>query len=330
VTREHGERGDGLVASKPYRVSIEDVGDRAAAAFLGFASGDALGATAEFLTPTEIQAQFGVLRDIVGGGWLRLPAGSVTDDTEMSLCIARSIVEVGFSPQDIAERFAAWLKTAPRDVGATCRRGIRRYIVEGTVFAQPSEMDAGNGAVMRMLPIALASVGDSSVLAKWSTAQAHITHYHPLSDAACLIFGQLLHLALVGHGKPRLLALTDDFLSHYPTFKFDGKFVQSSAYVVDTLRTVLRAFFETNTFEDCVVRTVNWGGDADTTGAIVGALAGAYYGLQEIPRRWSKKLQGEVAKEVQRLARDLVARSPVAARPLNVDVPRVFLRGLIE
>ena len=96
-----------------------------------------------------------MLRKIVGGGWLKLKPGEVTDDTQMSLCIARSLVAVGWSPLDIAERFAAWFKGWPVDVGNTCRRGIARYINHGTLAGPFNEGDAGNGAAMRVAPVAL-------------------------------------------------------------------------------------------------------------------------------------------------------------------------------
>ena len=299
--------------------------DRAAAAFLGFAIGDALGATAEFMSSGEIKAQFGVLKDICGGGWLHLPVGAVTDDTEMSLCIARSIHARGFDPGDIAVRFAVWLKTRPRDVGGTCRRGIRRFIVDGTLCAPPSDMDAGNGAAMRMTPIAIATVGNTNLLVDWALRQAHITHHHPLSDAAGVLFGQMVHLALVGHGKQRLEELVRTCIAMYPVFAYDNAEVFGGAYVVDTVRTVLRAFFATSTFEECVVTTVNCGGDTDTAGAIAGSIAGAYYGLEEIPDRWTRKLESSVRHEVQAVARSLVLRSPAVRDPDRIDIARTFV-----
>lgn len=318
-----------LTAFESYRISIDDLKDRAKAAFLGFAIGDALGATAEFMTPSEIRAAFGVLKDIQGGGWLHLPAGAVTDDTEMSLCLARSLVAKGFSAIDIAEHFTAWLKSRPRDVGGTCRRGIRRFIADRSICAPPSDMDAGNGAAMRVVPVALATVGDSELLANWAITQAHITHHHRLSDAACVVLGQMLHLALVGHGKTRLEALVRDFLLNFPVFGYSGSDVQSSAYIVDTLRTVLKAFLRTHNFEDCVITTVNWGGDADTTGAIAGALAGAYYGLGEIPERWVRRLDSAVRREVEQLSLELVALSPAVRSQRPLVISRTFLTSAL-
>ncbi|HEY5191444.1 MAG TPA: ADP-ribosylglycohydrolase family protein, partial [Candidatus Deferrimicrobium sp.] len=103
--------------------------DRARATLFGVAVGDALGATTEFMTPAQIRDRFGVHREIVGGGWLKLPPGQVTDDTEMTLCVARGIAEPGrWDLTEIADRFARWLSGGPVDVGATCRRGIEEYM----------------------------------------------------------------------------------------------------------------------------------------------------------------------------------------------------------
>jgi len=108
--------------------------DRALAAFLGFAIGDALGATVEFMTKGEITARYGVHRNIIGGGWLRLAPGQVTDDSEMALRLGRSLVRrEGLDVHDVCDEFAKWLKAGPTDVGNTCRRGIRRYITQGTI-----------------------------------------------------------------------------------------------------------------------------------------------------------------------------------------------------
>ena len=102
---------------------------RARAALLGGAVGDALGATTEFMKPSQIREQIGVHREITGGGWLNLLPGQVTDDTEMTLCVARGIVQVReWNLAAIADRFALWLSGGPADVGATCRRGILKYV----------------------------------------------------------------------------------------------------------------------------------------------------------------------------------------------------------
>ncbi|MGE5785866.1 MAG: ADP-ribosyl-[dinitrogen reductase] hydrolase, partial [Myxococcales bacterium] len=291
----------------------KDVEQRATAALIGAAVGDALGATTEFMVPSEIQLTYGVLRDIVGGGWLRLSAGQVTDDTQMALCVARSIAVRGWCLEDVANRFVEWLRSRPLDVGNTCRRGIRRYMTHATLAGPPLEDDAGNGAVMRVAPVALATLGNVPLLVKLAIEQAHITHNHFLSDSACVLAGSLLQMACLGSSKLRLLKLAREFVAEVPKFTFQPYRRLCTAYVVDTMQTVLHYFFSTRSFEDCLVGTVNQGGDADTAGAIVGAVAGAYYGLEAIPERWVRQLSPELVQELRDLAQQLVDVSPLGA-----------------
>lgn len=292
--------------------NIEEISDRARAAFIGMAIGDALGATVEFMTPSEIAAKYGIFRDVVGGGWLRLKPGQVTDDTEMALCIARAIVKKQrWSLEAVADNFAAWLKSRPVDCGDTCRKGIRAYLIHGRLESPPNEWDAGNGAAMRLLPAALFSLPDGELLKKYVIEQAHITHNNPLSDAACLCIGQLLHLALCGAEKSRLRRHVDSFVSRFPTFHFEPYRGLATGYVVDTMQTVFHWFFRGRNFEECLVGTVNQGADADTTGAICGMLAGAYYGMENIPQRWFKKMDVKVISEIERMVERLISESPV-------------------
>lgn len=283
-----------------------DIASRAKAAFLGFAVGDALGAPVEFMTPSEIKAKYGTLREMVGGGWLRLKPGQVTDDTEMSLCVARAIADNGWSVRAIAENFAGWLKSKPIDVGDTCRRGIRNFILKDMLETPFNQWDAGNGALMRMVPVALATVGDNDRLERWATEQGHLTHNHPLSDAACICYGKLIHLALQGRSKTRLRREAETLFTDYPTFRFEPYRGLATGYVVDTFQTVLHHFFRCKNFEECVAGAVNQGGDADTTGAIIGGLAGAYYGMDGIPLQWLKKIDKSVADELAKLSAKLL------------------------
>ena len=130
--------------------------DRALGAYLGLAIGDALGATVEFMTPREIAARYGVHREIVGGGWLKLAPGQVTDDTAMSLALGDALLRgerLGrrFDTQLVAEAYLAWWRGKPVDCGNTCRRGIQRCLRDGSLSGPPNEGDAGNGALMRNL-----------------------------------------------------------------------------------------------------------------------------------------------------------------------------------
>jgi ADP-ribosyl-[dinitrogen reductase] hydrolase len=229
----------------------------------------------------------------------------------MSLCVARAIVANDcWDLAAIAGQFAAWLKTRPIDVGDTCRRGIRNFMLHGQLETPPNQWDAGNGALMRMLPVALFTVGNDELLQRYVTEQAHITHNNPLSDAACCCYGRLMHLALAGRSKARLRREVDALIAQYPTFAFEPYRGLATGYVVDTFQTVCHYFFRGRNFEECVIGTVNQGGDADTTGAIIGGLAGAYYGMESLPQRWLKRLDRALTKEITYLAEEIIRRSP--------------------
>lgn len=277
-----------------------DVQDRAMAAFLGFALGDALGATVEFLTPREIAARHGLHREITGGGWLKLKPGAVTDDTEMALVLGRSLIaRQGFDAGDICAGFAAWLKSGPVDVGNTCRRGIRRFLEKGTVEGPYAEDDAGNGAAMRVLPVALATLGHPERAAAWTVAQAHATHNHPLSDAACVALVRMVQGLVLGAGSAVIAQEAEALITQHRDFRFTPYRGRSSAFVVETLQTVLHYTLSSESFEEVLTGTVNQGGDADTTGALAGMLAGARGGMAALPPRWLDALDPAVTAEIR-------------------------------
>ena len=292
-------------------IDLADIRSRARAAFLGVALGDALGATVEFMTPGEIRAEHGVHREIVGGGWLRLKPGRVTDDTEMSLCIAQALDAAGgWSLRGIADNFAKWMKSSPTDVGNTVRHGIRGWMVHGRIETPPNAWDAGNGAAMRMLPVALFTLGDDALLARCAVDQGHITHNHPFSDAGCVALGRMVHQALLRAPLASLRAQADALVAQHPNFAFEPYRGNATGYIVDTLQTVFHHFFATRSFEECLVAVVNQGHDSDTTGAIAGMIAGAFYGRDALPGRWLEKLDPALIGALERHADRLVALSP--------------------
>jgi len=287
--------------------------ERALGAYLGLACGDALGAPVEFMTRTEILARHGELRRMVGGGWLKLAPGQITDDTQMALALARAIIAGdGFDATLAAEQFAAWLQTKPIDVGNTCRRGIRRYMLDGSLSGPPAEGDAGNGACMRNLPLALATLGDAGQFARATLSQCHLTHHHVLSDAATVTLGAMTQALILGEDLEVARAMADDLVARHRQFRFAPYPGRASAYIVDTVQTVLHCLFTTTSFEECVVAAVNQGDDADTNGAIAGMLAGARYGRAAIPRHWTAQLEGNVAATIEAQTRALIALSPAA------------------
>ena len=283
---------------------------RAEAAYLGLAIGDALGATVEFLTPREISCQHGVHRELRGGGWLRLKAGHVTDDTTMSLALGAAILADGgeVRPLSCAQAFDAWMRGKPVDIGNTVRRNLLAFRRSGDPSALPSEHDAGNGAAMRVLPVALATLAqDEAAVRAAVRAQAHVTHNNPASDAAA----EFLALAVQDfvRGEPlrhvyrRRIA---PLVAGHPEFIYKGKRRENpSGWIVETMQAVLQALMDTDDFESCLVDVANRGGDADTTGAIAGMLAGALYGLDAIPPRWLKALDPAVREACRAQARRL-------------------------
>ncbi|VAX12351.1 ADP-ribosyl-[dinitrogen reductase] glycohydrolase [hydrothermal vent metagenome] len=285
---------------------------RAQAAYLGVAIGDALGATVEFMTPREIRASYGMHRDIIGGGWLRLRRGYVTDDTQMSLALGRAILDKGeFQASAVAEAFSEWMRSKPIDIGNTVRRGIMHYRSSGQTEVPANEHDAGNGACMRSLPIALLTLGQP-----WAEVQAlsrqhcHITHHNPLSDRATEYVIKMVQVALRAGERQSLETLAQELVEHESKFKYNGKRSENpSAYIVETMHAVLQAFFEEHTFEAALINVVNRGGDADTTGAILGMISGAFYGLDAIPPRWLQSLNAEIRDACSHQARQLIGLS---------------------
>jgi ADP-ribosyl-[dinitrogen reductase] hydrolase len=273
--------------------------DRALGSYLGLAIGDALGATVEFMTAREIAAQFKVHKDILGGGWLRLKPGRVTDDTEMALALGSALTASGgWNLRAIADAFAAWMRGGPVDIGHTCRRGISRYVADGSLCAPPAEDSAGNGAAMRNLPAVFVSLGGEERLVQRSLEQAHLTHNHPQSDAGTAALARMTRRLLLAGAQADCNQIAAELIARHPAFAFKPWPGQTSGYIVHTLQTVFDGFFHTGSFEDCLLRVVNRGGDADTTGALAGQLAGALYGVQGIPPRWLKRLDPKVTTAI--------------------------------
>lgn len=295
----------------------EIAASRAEAAYLGLALGDALGATVEFMTPREIAHRYGVHREIRGGGWLNIRPGQVTDDTTMALALGNAILADGGEVRALscAQAFDAWMRGKPVDIGNTVRRNLVAFRRTGCPCASLSEFDAGNGAAMRVLPVALALCGrDEATLCEGACVQAHVTHNNPESDAACrfivLAVGQFIAGASLSTVYRRCIA---PYVEAHPRCAYRGKRRENpSGWIVETMQAVLQSLMHTDSFESCLIDVVNRGGDADTTGAIAGMLAGACYGLPAIPSRWLKALDPGVSAACRSQARALVANAVLA------------------
>lgn len=287
--------------------------DRAIAAYFGLAIGDALGATVEFLTPREIVEQHGEHRDIVGGGWLRLRKGRVTDDTEMSLALGQSILTSGgVNAVAAAQAFSDWMRTKPVDIGNTVRRGIGHFRQTGLAEVPLHDYDAGNGACMRTLPIALYTLGaDVATVDAAHRTQAHVTHHNLVSDAGTLAVIQMVQTGLRGGTRAELQTIAEALVAADERYRFDRRRMENpGGYIVETLRAVFQALFATDNFEAALIDVVNRGGDADTTSAILGMIAGAFYGLDAIPKRWLTALDKDTAGACRAQALALLQASP--------------------
>lgn len=290
--------------------------ERARAAYLGFAVGDALGATTEFLTPREIAARHGVHKNMIGGGWLRLKAGRVTDDTGMALALGDALLEAkGFDAATAADHFVRWMRSKPVDVGDTVRRGLSGYISEGRLVAERSGRAAGNGAAMRNLPVIIATLSGAAAFEEWTIGQARITHNNEESAAGTLMLGSLTRAAILEGQAAPLQSIARGWIERRGQFDHRRYKGEAGGYIVETVRTVLHFFFNTYDFEPLLVGVVNQGGDADTNAALAGQLGGAFYGPDSIPSRWLRKLDGGVKERIERQVEDLLSAFPIQHLP---------------
>lgn len=281
-------------------MEISALQDRYRGVLLGKAVGDALGATVEFMSRENIRAEYGELREIIGGGWLNLPAGEITDDTQMAICIAGSIVDQGgFDPDDISRRFVAWYHSDPRDIGNTTRHALAQ-LAGGVPWHEAGEnthramrpRDASNGSVMRCAPVAMLDRADRHANARHSADSSRITHANPLCIEGCVVLNAAIaallndpHIdpvAIAGAvtGNETVLAALQGVSSA------NAERLDAGGYVLATVQSALWAVTNHRTLEDAIVAAVNLGQDADTTGAVAGALAGAKWGAAAIPDRW--------------------------------------------
>ncbi|WP_311173944.1 ADP-ribosylglycohydrolase family protein [Halobellus ordinarius] len=295
--------------------------DRARGVILGLACGDALGRPVEFNSASEISAAHGRLDEMVGHGTWNQPAGTITDDTDQALCIARSLVErQAFDPADIAARFVAWYDSGPFDIGRMTMRSLSRLKHGDTwheagqhVWEQSREgQNAGNGSVMRCPPLAIPYASDWDHLTEVSRQSSQITHADPRCTEGCALLNLTVAgllddadtplqeaLEYVGSDAPAELVTALE-----PLVRDDAPAtLETSGYVVHSLQTALHDGLRAETAEDAIVTAVNRGGDTDTIGAIAGAVAGARFGASQLPAQWVAAL--DEAAELESLAEEL-------------------------
>lgn len=287
-----------MTQENPVPNEQERLRDRFRGALIGLASGDALGAPLEF-QPARDPEHY--VTDMVGGGWLKLPPGMWTDDTQLTLATVESLLgKKVFDPDDIARRFVAWYRSNPPDIGMHTVR-VLTAIAQGTPWEEASLQEqaetpdnAPNGSLMRCAPLALFFYKHPDYVASLSPVLSRITHAHPDCEWACVFLNCLIALLLNGVGKQKAVeaayeacdSASEALKERIGRAMTPQNHTSPSGWVLDTLEVALWAFLHTTNFETALVIAVNRGDDADTVGAVTGALAGAYYGLSHIPERW--------------------------------------------
>lgn len=290
-----------------------DLRERYRGALLGLAVGDAVGTTVEF----SPRGTFTPVTDLVGGGPFRLAPGQWTDDTSMALCLAASLVEKGdFDARDQMDRYCAWMQHGYMsstgtcfDIGTTTSAALRNYLRTKEPFSgSPDPRAAGNGSLMRLAPAPMFYYPDIAAAIYHSGESSRTTHAAVDCVDSCRYFAFLLCQAFAGQDKETLLAAPDDGTfdppltakvaaiakGNYRTKTRDR--IVGNGYVINSLEAALWSFATTPTYKDAILTAVNLGDDADTTAAICGQIAGAYYGVNAIPATWLAKvaLRGEI------------------------------------
>jgi ADP-ribosyl-[dinitrogen reductase] hydrolase len=291
-------------------------------ALLGLACGDAVGTTVEF----QPRGTFTPLTDMVGGGPFKLKPGQWTDDTSMALCLAASLVEKGaFDPRDQMDRYVAWMTLGYLsstgecfDIGNATAGALSRYGVYRNPYSgSPDPRAAGNGSIMRLAPVPMFFFPDVAAAIHHAGESSRTTHGAVECIDGCRFLAALLVKALAGQSKEEILfgphfpPGVDKTLSPNIQTLADGLYrdkpesaIQGSGYVVACLEAALWCFWQTDNYREAVLRAANLGDDADTTAAVCGQLAGAYYGEQAIPPAWREQVA--MREEIIRLADGLL------------------------
>ncbi len=263
----------------------------------GMAIGDSLGTSTEFMYQSEIQKKYKLHKDLVGGGWLNLFPGEVSDPTEITLCVCRALektprfdTRIGLGSlffQNCCQELSDWLDSRPRDMDLCCRNVIEHcknapYSDWFSYAADSSNIEPrerySNGSLLQTLPLILTGAPLSSVL-----YLSRMTHNNPVCDKAVTDFYLQLYSCMEGTFD-KTVHSTCDFTP--------------IRHVQNTLDRALFHLSHTNCMEDAVVEAVNAGGDTNVIGAITGCLAGALYGYENIPERWIKVLDSSIKNQL--------------------------------
>lgn len=302
-------------------MSIEVVRDRQRGCMYGLAIGDALGAAVEFQMPGEFVPVTGYRsggpHGLDAGQWTddTSMALALADSLNQTATTYEGGLEKteckiwGFDKADQLRRYLKWWQDGEYsvngwcfDIGGTTKSALWEFETNGKTTAAYDNYSQGNGSIMRLAPVAIA-YGVYASLADRCRNSSETTHAHPNCTEACAILGSMLGKFMhSGDRDPKFLWwLLDDLVqcvdSETPYFKmlveardgfgteaYKAKPVKGSGYVVESLEASLWAFLTSDSFEEAVLKAVNLGDDADTTGAVTGQLAGAYWGYSGISR----------------------------------------------
>jgi len=289
--------------------------DRIIGSLVGLACGDAVGTTLEF----EKRGTFEPIQDMVGGGPFNLEKGQWTDDTSMALCLAHSLLRKrSFDPVDQMNRYCNWCNHGYMssngkcfDIGMTVSDALRKYLETKEPFSgSVDKFSSGNGSIMRLAPIPIYYFGDIDACIKYAGESSRTTHGSLLCIESCKLFGYLIHKAFKSRSKNEIFegipgTFCDELrsVSDFGFERLDYTDLTGSGYVIESLISALWCFCHGDNFKDSILLAANIGNDADTTAAICGQIAGAYYGYSEIPEDWRESIT--MAGEIKQLALDL-------------------------
>jgi ADP-ribosyl-[dinitrogen reductase] hydrolase len=280
--------------------------------------GDALGVPVEFKDRLEVRVD--PVQDMRGFGSHKQPAGTWSDDSSLLLCSVDSLNRSEFDTEDMGRRFLAWYREelwTPHgrvfDVGRATSEALNRIAIgiRAEMAGGDSESSNGNGSLMRIIPVSLRFANSpTKQLLDWIHRASAITHRHPRSQLACGLYTLIIRQLLDGKNPSDALknALSDFHAFYKPEpwwaseFEFfqlllEGNLAQrteseinSGGYVIHTLTASIWCLLTTTSFDECVLKSVNLGGDTDTTGCVAGGLAGVHYGVNAIPTKWIESL----------------------------------------
>jgi ADP-ribosylglycohydrolase len=300
----------------------------------GVAVGDALGVPVEFKSRENIRKN--PVSDMIGYGTYNLPAGTWSDDSSLTFCLAEALTQ-DFDLNVIGQNFVKWTQEnywTPHghvfDIGIATRQAISR-LAKGEkpeLAGGFDETDNGNGSLMRILPL-LFYLLDKPIIERYEITKkvSSITHGHIRSVIACFYFLEFANQILVGKDKfeiyknlqteisnhlirltinPTEIALFDRLLKS-EIAKLNENEIQSSGYVLHTLEASIWCLLTTNNYKEAVLKAVNLGNDTDTTGAVTGGLAGLLYGFENIPKNWIEQIARK--DDIENLSKRLIKQN---------------------